>query len=154
MSELRRCFANAVKYNGAHLTSDTTGSSQRVYEAALMMQEKLEGLLSGFTLSLCERIERMKISNAENATRMAESRAKAEKEEAEARKFEQKVCKLFYSQWTCRNYCVVESGLLQVSHSFFSLLFIVLPVLSALCCVAVHTPLSTLPYVTSRCWRS
>lgn len=94
IAELRRCFANSIKYNGAHLTSDTTGSSRMVYDAAIMMRDKLEGLLPAFTLSLCERVERVKIANKENAARMAEQRAKLEKEEAEAKKFEQKVLEI------------------------------------------------------------
>jgi hypothetical protein len=101
VADLRRCFANAVKYNFAHLSSDTTGSSKLVYEAALMMQEKLETLLATFTVNLCERVDRTKITNAENATRNAELRAKQEKEEAEAKKFEQKVRREYFVCNSC-----------------------------------------------------
>ena len=92
VADLRRVFTNAIKYNKAHLDTDTTGSSQLVYDAAIMLQERLENLLSMFTVNLAERVDRMRISNAENQLRLAEQRAKKEKEEAEAREFEKKVC--------------------------------------------------------------
>lgn len=100
VTDLRRCFTNAIKYNSAHLASDTTGISQLVVDAAKFLQERLEGLLPMFTVQLCERVDKARISNEENQLRMAEERAKREKEEAEAKKFEQRVsvtliCNLF-----------------------------------------------------------
>lgn len=108
VADLRRVFTNAIKYNGAHLTSDkyvssdlfqlaylelencvrypavisrsmpytplpsriyfplhSTGITKAVYEAAQMLQERLEGLLAPFTVHLADRIERARISNAE-----------------------------------------------------------------------------------------
>jgi hypothetical protein len=91
VADLRRVFSNAIKYNGAHLASDTTGITRAVYDAAKMLQERLEGLLGPFTMNLAERIDRAKLTNAENQQRQAELRAKLEKEEAEAKKFEQLV---------------------------------------------------------------
>lgn len=58
VSDLRRVFSNAIKYNSAHLASDTTGITKLVYEAAQFLQEKLEGLLAPFTVHLADRIER------------------------------------------------------------------------------------------------
>lgn len=56
-------FSNAIKYNSAHLASDTTGITKLVYEAALFLQEKLEGLLSVFSVHLADRIERARYVN-------------------------------------------------------------------------------------------
>ena len=91
VSDLRRVFSNAVKYNSAHLHSDTTGISIQVHEAALMLQERLELLLSVFTVHLAERVERARIANSEMQQRMAEVKAKLDREEAEARRFEEQV---------------------------------------------------------------
>jgi hypothetical protein len=92
VADLRRVFSNALKYNGAHLTSDDTGITRLVYDAALMLQERLEGLLPTFTVHLAERIERARITNAEQRSLIEADRAKREKEEAEAKRFEQQVC--------------------------------------------------------------
>ena len=61
IADLRLVFANALKYNKAHLHSDSTGTSQKVYDAALALQEKLEGLLNLFSVHLCDRILRNNI---------------------------------------------------------------------------------------------
>jgi hypothetical protein len=74
------------------LTSDDTGITRLVYDAALMLQERLEGLLPTFTVHLAERIERARITNAEQRSLIEADRAKREKEEAEAKRFEQQVC--------------------------------------------------------------
>jgi hypothetical protein len=103
VADLRRVFSNALKYNGAHLASDTTGITRAVYDAAKMLQERLEGLLGPFTMNLAERIDRAKLTNAENQQRQAELRAKLEKEEAEAKKFEQLVRFLVCLCFHCRN---------------------------------------------------
>ena len=92
IADLRRVFSNALKYNGAHLASDSTGITKLIYDAAEMLQERLEGLLGPFTVHLTERVERARITNAESQIRLAEQRAIIEKEEAEAKQFEQRVC--------------------------------------------------------------
>eukprot|EP01032_Pedospumella_encystans_P016544 gene16544-18873_t len=91
VADLRRVFTNAIKYNGAHLTSDSTGITQQVYEAALMLQERLESLLAPFTVHLADRIERARVTNAELQEQMSIAKAKRDAEEAEAKKFEQLV---------------------------------------------------------------
>jgi len=48
-----------------NLSPHSTGITKAVYEAAQMLQERLEGLLAPFTVFLADRIERARISNAE-----------------------------------------------------------------------------------------
>lgn len=50
IADLRRVFSNAKKYNAVHRTTDDTGVSQQVYDAAVFLEEKLEGLLPQFTV--------------------------------------------------------------------------------------------------------
>ncbi len=57
ISDCRRIFSNAIKYNAAHIASDTTGLSQLVFDAAVYLQEKLESLSPMFTITLIDRIE-------------------------------------------------------------------------------------------------
>ena len=73
-------------------TFHSTGITQQVYEAALMLQERLENLLAPFTVHLADRIERARVTNAELQEQMSIAKAKRDAEEAEAKKFEQLVC--------------------------------------------------------------
>jgi hypothetical protein len=140
VADLRRVFSNAIKYNGAHLTSDTTGITRAVYDAAKMLQERLEGLLGPFTMNLAERIDRAKLTNAENQQRQAEVRAKLEKEEAEAKKFEQLVslaisttlCLLDFAESSCLSeaFSRVPSKYCNHVYPFID------PCLMRLCCCA------------------
>ena len=57
LSDCRRIFSNAIKYNEVHVDSDSTGLSKLIYEAALSLQEKLEGLIPTFTINLVDKIE-------------------------------------------------------------------------------------------------
>jgi hypothetical protein len=57
IDDLRRIFTNAIKFNGAHLTSDTTGVSKLVYDAAIVLQDRLESILSNFTIQVTDRVE-------------------------------------------------------------------------------------------------
>ena len=68
-----------------------TGITKAVYEAAQMLQERLESLLAPFTVHLADRIERARITNAEQHELMAQAKAKRDQEEAEAKRFEQQV---------------------------------------------------------------
>eukprot|EP01038_Epipyxis_sp_PR26KG_P013845 gene13845-18568_t len=91
VSDLRRVFSNAIKYNEVHLETDPTGVSKLVFEAAKLLQSKLESLLVQFSLVLCDRIQRTLIVNRENDVREMERRKKREKELEDERLFEQKI---------------------------------------------------------------
>lgn len=88
VGDLRRVFTNALKYNKLHLATDSTGMSQKVYDAALIYQERLEALLSLFTVGLADRVERTRIANMEAAQKEADKLAKHMREEEEAKRFE------------------------------------------------------------------
>lgn len=62
VTDLKRVFDNAKKYNVAHMDRDDTGTSKLVYEAAIFFGERLEQLLSKFTLQLADKIECWKIN--------------------------------------------------------------------------------------------
>lgn len=118
ISDLKRVFANALKYNKMHLEEDITGLSKEIYAAAellqvssnihfipyvctdklifiCMIQTKLDGLLPALTVSLADKIERNKITSNESAQRDHERAVKRQKEEEQARIFEnQKLAEL------------------------------------------------------------
>lgn len=56
LADLRRIFSNAQTYNKRHIEKDVTGVSKRVYDAAVVFAEKLEGLIPRFTLTLVDKI--------------------------------------------------------------------------------------------------
>ena len=57
LCDCRRIFSNAIKYNAAHIDSDSTGLSKLVHDAAITLQEKLEGLIPMFTMNLVDKVE-------------------------------------------------------------------------------------------------
>ena len=54
--DLKRVFQNAIKYNKVHLETDNTGLSVKIYEAAQVLQTRLESLLVSYA-SHCIRVE-------------------------------------------------------------------------------------------------
>lgn len=87
ISDLRLIFQNAIKYNGAHLTSDSTGISRKVYDAAFELQERLEANIPSFTLDLADRILRKRLENDELYAREEQIRKRHEEEVREITDF-------------------------------------------------------------------
>jgi hypothetical protein len=57
IDDLRLVFSNAVTYNRMHETSDTTGLSEKILNAALHFQNKLECLINhDFSIDLTDKI--------------------------------------------------------------------------------------------------
>lgn len=91
VTDLRRVFVNAQTYNAVHLSTDSTGMSKVIFDAAAMYQERLEGLLPKFTLTLAERIQRQQLtSQAQQKIREA-AKLKALAEEKEYEAIEKKI---------------------------------------------------------------
>ncbi len=88
ISDLRRIFSNALKYNDAHRASDHTGLSQLIYDAALVLQARLENLLYGFTLEAVDRIERIRFDKEDEGIKEQEAILKEEKVEHIVKEFE------------------------------------------------------------------
>jgi hypothetical protein len=65
VGDLRRMFTNALAYNKKHLETDSTGLSKGVYEAAIFLQEKLERLITLFTIDVADKIQRGQLINEE-----------------------------------------------------------------------------------------
>lgn len=91
VSDLRRVFTNAIKYNTAHLTSDSTATSAKIVEAAEFLRDKLDDLLPAFTTSLCDRIQRVRIMNQELDLKEDEERQRREREEQDRREYERQI---------------------------------------------------------------
>lgn len=89
ISDFRRVFANAIKYNGAHLETDSTGLSKIVHEAAVLLQARLESLLPSYTLAAVDRFI-VTMSEREEAGKLASKKQAYEaKVEEEVKQFEQ-----------------------------------------------------------------
>jgi hypothetical protein len=90
IGDLRRVFANALKYNRAHMNSDSTGISLLVVQAAERLGAKLESLAGEFSIALCDRILRVKMVVQEEQQLVQQMRDKALEEEQQARDFERR----------------------------------------------------------------
>jgi hypothetical protein len=63
---LQLIFANAIKYNGLFLISDTSGVSKLVHDAAQQFGEKLQKLIEEeFSIEVADKIMRAQISHEE-----------------------------------------------------------------------------------------
>jgi hypothetical protein len=91
VQDLRRVFSNAKVFNKAHIDTDPTETSKLIYEAALIFDEKLEGLLPKFTLSLADRIECARIMNKELKEKEEADRLKRLQDKEEDKQIEQKL---------------------------------------------------------------
>lgn len=65
MEDVRRVFTNALKYNKEHLLTDTTNTSKLVFEAAEIFLSRVDALIPAFTVSLADRLERLRLANEE-----------------------------------------------------------------------------------------
>lgn len=83
LEDFRRIFSNAKKYNVIYKDTDDSGVSRSVYEAAIILADRLESLLPKFTLTLCDKIECVRLNKSKQMREMEEARRKKAEEEAE-----------------------------------------------------------------------
>jgi hypothetical protein len=84
MDDCRRVFSNAIKYNGHHKETDTTGLSLLIYNAAMLFQSKLEGLLAKFTVESLDKMIRQRFIDEEFAkVRAAQEQQQRQERQAE-----------------------------------------------------------------------
>jgi hypothetical protein len=67
IEDCRRVFTNAIKYNGANKDTDSTGLSLIIYNAAVYLQAKLEGLLARFTIDAVDKVFKQRVVDEEFA---------------------------------------------------------------------------------------
>jgi hypothetical protein len=90
LTDLKRIFENAKKYNKVHYDDDTTETSRRVYHAAVTLSEKLDNLIPKFTLILADKIECSRFQKRRELQEKQELLAKLQQEEEEKRLLKQK----------------------------------------------------------------
>jgi len=83
------------------------GLSQRVYDAAIMMEERLERLLPEFTLNLFDKLERHRFRREEENELEARKRSRVEQVESSVAQFEAEVQYVLFSFYI--SYCSVTS---------------------------------------------
>jgi hypothetical protein len=98
ITDLRCVFSNALKYNRAHLQSDTTGISQAIVSAAEVLSRRAERLFGPFTIALADRVLRAKIVTDEEAQRLAAQKTKRIAEMRAAHEFGK--CDIIELFWT------------------------------------------------------
>ena len=65
VDDLKRVFTNALRYNKEHLLTDTTNTSKMIYDAAEMFSARVDSLIPPFTVSLADRLERLRLAKEE-----------------------------------------------------------------------------------------
>lgn len=65
MDDVKKVFTNALKYNKEHLLTDTTNTSQMIYDAAEVFSARVDTLIPMFTVSLADRLERLNLAKEE-----------------------------------------------------------------------------------------
>ena len=80
-------LTNALAYNKKHMDTDSTGLSRSVYESAIFLQEKLERLLNGFSVDVCDKLLRSQLINEEKYKKESVVRQREEEIEEELRKY-------------------------------------------------------------------
>jgi hypothetical protein len=80
--DLRLMFRNARVYNEAHMSTDTI--SKKVYENALMFEEKLEGIVwADYSITLCDALHKYKTTDGAQRQKEQELILRTQREEAE-----------------------------------------------------------------------
>lgn len=83
LEDFRRIFSNAKKYNVIYKDTDDSGVSRSVYEAAIILADRLESLIPKFSLTLCDKIECTRLNKSKQMRELEEARRKKAEEEAE-----------------------------------------------------------------------